>query len=36
MHQEFGERQQGYIVLVGKQVVETKLPYEDDKTSKEN
>ncbi len=29
MHQEFGERQQGYIVLIGKQVVETKLPHED-------
>ncbi len=28
-HQEFGERQQGYIVLIGKQVVETKLPHED-------
>ena len=23
----FGERQQGYIVLIGKQVVETKLPH---------
>lgn len=26
---EFGERQQGYIVLIGKQVVETKFPHED-------
>jgi len=25
----FGEREQGYIVLIGKQVVETKLPHED-------
>ncbi len=29
---EFGERQQGYIVLIGKQVVETKLPHEDTET----
>ena len=29
---EFGERQQGYIVLIGKQVVETKLPHEDSET----
>ena len=28
----FGERQQGYIVLIGKQVVETKLPHEDTET----
>jgi len=27
--QEFGQRQQGYIVLIGKQVVETKLPHAD-------
>ena len=31
-HPEFGERQQGYIVLIGKQVVETKLPHEDTET----
>lgn len=28
-NKEFGERQQGYIVLLGKQVVETKLPQQD-------
>ena len=26
---DFGERQQGYIVLIGKQVVETHMPEED-------
>ena len=31
---EFGERQQGYIVLIGKQVVETKLPHEDIETGR--
>ena len=31
---DFGERQQGYIVLIGKQVVETKLPHEDTETGK--
>jgi len=29
---QFGERQQGYIVLIGKQVVETKLPHDDTET----
>ncbi len=28
---EFGEREQGYIVLIGKQVVETKLPHHNSK-----
>jgi hypothetical protein len=27
---DFGQREQGYIVLIGKQVVETNIPHRDD------
>ncbi|MFV2004696.1 MAG: DUF3301 domain-containing protein [Gammaproteobacteria bacterium] len=26
---DFGQREQGYVVLIGKQVVETSMPYEE-------
>jgi len=29
---DFGQRQQGYIVLIGKQVVETNMPHEETET----
>jgi len=29
---DYGQRQHGYIVLIGKQVVETNLPYEETET----
>jgi hypothetical protein len=29
---KFGEREYGYIVLIGKQVVETNMPHQDDAT----
>jgi hypothetical protein len=29
---EIGEREQGYIVLIGKQVVETSMPHRDRET----
>jgi hypothetical protein len=31
---DFGQREYGYVVLIGKQVVETKIPHQDDTVTK--